>query len=61
LHVEIGLVNNVLENFYYFVEDQGEAVTPEQKVARNNVIIVTRSLKVAKERMAEWKHHGPRN
>jgi hypothetical protein len=61
LHVEIGLVNNVLENYYDFVEDQVEAATPEQKVARNNVIIATRSLERAKERLAEWKNHGPRD
>jgi hypothetical protein len=51
----------VLENYYDFEEDQVEVVTLEQKVARNNVIIATRSLEVAKERMAEWKHHEPRN
>jgi hypothetical protein len=59
LHVEIGLVNNVLENYYDFVEDQVEAAMPEQKVARNNVIIATRSLERAKERLLNgrmfWK------
>jgi hypothetical protein len=48
LHVEIGLVNNMLENYNDFVEDQVEAATPEQMVARSNVIIATRSLERAK-------------
>ncbi len=61
LHVEIGLVDNVLENYYDFVEDQVEAAMPEQKVARNNIIIATRSLERAKERLAKWKNHGPRD
>jgi hypothetical protein len=51
----------MLENYYDFVEDQVEAATPEQKVARNNVIIATRSLERAKERLAKWKNHGPRD
>jgi hypothetical protein len=57
LHVEIGLVNNV----YDFVEDQVEAATPEETVARNNVIIATRSLERATEQLTQWKHHGPRD
>jgi hypothetical protein len=51
----------VLDNKYDFVKDQVEAMTLEQKVARNNLIIATRSLEVAKERLAKWKHNGPRN
>jgi hypothetical protein len=49
LHVEIGLVINVLENVYDFVEDQVEVATPEQKIAQNNVIIATRTLERATE------------
>jgi hypothetical protein len=61
LHVEIGLVNKVVENFYDFIEAQVEAATPEQKVARNNVIIATRSLELEKERLAAWRQNGPRS
>jgi hypothetical protein len=61
LHVEIGLVNNAFENFYDFVEDQVEAATPEQKIARNNIIIATRTLERATEQLTQWKQHGPRD
>jgi len=33
LHFEIGVVNMVLDNFYEFIEDQVEILTPEEKVA----------------------------
>ncbi len=61
LHVEIGLVSNVLENFYDFVEEQVEAATPEQKVTQNNVIIATRPLERAQEQLTQWKQHEPRD
>ncbi len=54
------LVNHVLENYCDFVEDWLKQ-SPEQKVARNNIIIATRRLEMVKERLAELKHHGPRN
>ena len=31
LHKEIGLVNNVLDSFYIFIDDQVEAPTQEEK------------------------------
>jgi hypothetical protein len=37
LHAEIGLVNNVLDKFYSFFDDQVEAITPEEATARNNL------------------------
>ena len=51
----------MLENYYDFVEDQVEAATPEQKIARNNVIIATRTLERATEQLIQWKQHGPRD
>ncbi len=54
LHFKIGIVNMVLDNFYEFIEDQVEILTPEEKVARNNVIIMEAALKEAKERLDEW-------
>ena len=33
LHFEIGVVNMVLENFYSFIEEQVELISPEEKVA----------------------------
>jgi hypothetical protein len=33
LHAEIGLVNNVLDKFYSFIDDQVEAITPEEATA----------------------------
>ncbi len=39
LHAEIGLVNNVLDNFYTFIDDQVEALTPEELTSRNSFIV----------------------
>ena len=60
LHFEIGVVNLVLDNFYEFIEDQVEILTPEEKVTRNNVIITEAALKEVKGRLDEWlggNHH----
>jgi hypothetical protein len=60
LHFEIGVVNLVLDNFYEFIEDQVEFLTPEEKVAQNNVIITEAALKEVKGRLDEWlggNHH----
>jgi hypothetical protein len=61
LHDKIGLVNNVLKFFYDFVEDQVMAATPEQQIAWNNVISVTRTLERATEQLTHWNFHGPRD
>jgi hypothetical protein len=53
LHVEIGLINNVLDNLYEFVEKQIEVATPEQKVAKNKVIISDVGCARAKDRLLE--------
>jgi hypothetical protein len=39
LHIEIGLTNNVLDNFYDFIEDQVEKASPEEKVSRNQLFM----------------------
>jgi hypothetical protein len=60
LHFEIGVINMVLDNFYEFIEDQVEILTPEEKVARNNIIITESALEEAKESLEEWlgdNHH----
>jgi len=53
LHFEIGVVNMVLENFYGFVEEQVEMISPEEKVARNSIIIAEASLEQGKE---NWRN-----
>jgi hypothetical protein len=40
LHVEIGLVNNALDNFYNWVEDYIEVASPEEKLCRNKLILL---------------------
>jgi hypothetical protein len=60
LHAEIGLVNNVLDKFYAFIDDQVEAVTPEEALARNTYIVADVSLTKAMQRLSEWKENeGP--
>jgi hypothetical protein len=54
LHFAIGVVNMVLENFYGFVEEQVELISPEKKVARNSIIIAEVSLEQAKDRGEKW-------
>ena len=55
LHIEIGLVNNALESFYDFVEEQVEVATPEERMARNSMILSDVAVVKAKERLDEWK------
>jgi hypothetical protein len=54
LHFEIGVVNMVLENFYSFIEEQVELISPEEKVTRNSIIISEVSIEQAKERVEQW-------
>jgi hypothetical protein len=56
LHVEIGLVNNVLDSFYLFIDDQVEASTEEKKCSWNSYIVADMSLMKAVERLDEWKN-----
>jgi hypothetical protein len=39
LHAEIGLVNNVLDKFYSFIDDKVEAITEEELTRRNSFIV----------------------
>jgi hypothetical protein len=45
----------VLKNLYSFIEEQVDMVSPEEKVARNNIIIAEVSLEQVKERL-ETRH-----
>jgi hypothetical protein len=49
------LVNNVLDNFYLFIDDQVEAPTAEEKCSRNTYIVADVALMRALERLAQWK------
>jgi hypothetical protein len=55
IHIEIGLVNNVLDNFFFFIDDQVEAPTAEEKCSRNTYIVADVALMRALERLAQWK------
>ncbi len=55
LHAEIGLVNNFLDNFCTFIEDQVEAITPEALTSRNSFIIADVELTLAMQRDNNWK------
>jgi len=55
LHIEIGLVNNVLDSFYLFIDDQVEAPTDEEKCSRNSYIIADVALTKAIKQLDEWK------
>jgi len=56
LHVEIGLVNNVLDSFYLLIDDQVEAPTEEEKCSRNTYIIANVALMKAMEQLDQWKY-----
>ena len=55
LHIEIGLVNNVMDNFYDWVEDHVEAATPEEKMCRNKMILMDTELRKAQEKAQHLK------
>ncbi len=61
LHIEIGLVNNVLDSFYLFVDDQVEAPTEEEKCSRNSYIVADVALTRATEKLNEWKEVDANN
>ncbi len=58
LHIEIGLVNNVLYKFYEWVEDHIEVATAEEKVYQNQVIIFDVELTKAAKKVQQWKNSG---
>jgi len=55
LHVEIGLINNVLDTFRDFVEEQVEVATPEERFCCNNMIMCDVATIKAKENLEQWK------
>ena len=55
LHAEIGLVNNVLDKFYSFIDDKVEAITEEELTRRNSFIVADVALTVAMQRLQSWK------
>jgi len=60
LHAEMGLVNNVLDKFYSFIDDQVEAISPEEALARNSYIIADIALCNAMRELSVWKEmEGP--
>jgi hypothetical protein len=60
LHAEIGLVNNVLDKFYFFIDDQVEAISPEEALARNTYIMADVAVCNATQALSDWKEtEGP--
>jgi hypothetical protein len=55
LHGEIGIVNNVLEKFYSFNNDQVEATTTEEAKRRNSYIVADVLLSLAVQRLTDWR------
>ena len=45
----------VLDNFYGFIEDRVEVLSPEEKVARNSIIIAETGLQESKKTLEEWQ------
>jgi len=61
LHSEISLVNNVLDKFYSFIDEQVEAISPEEALARNSYIIADVALCNAMRALSDWKEmEGPK-
>ena len=58
LHFEIGVVNNLLDNFRSFVEEEIELLSDIEKAARTRVIITDVSYTVAKQLIDEWNSEG---
>ncbi len=61
LHFKIGVINVFLENFYGSVEEQVGLISPEEKVARNSIIIAKDSLEHAKDRVEKWHMESNRS
>jgi len=55
LHVEIGLVNTVLDKFYDWVEDHVEVASAEEKMCRNRMIILDTELSKAVGKLEAWE------
>jgi hypothetical protein len=58
LHFEIGAVNNLLDSFRSFIEEEIELLSDIEKAARTRVIITDVSYTVAKQLIDEWNSEG---
>jgi hypothetical protein len=58
LHIEIGLTNNVSDNFYDFIEYQVEKASLEEKVAKNQLVMADVAYTRAQEKLENWKENG---
>ncbi len=50
LHIEIGLVNNAVDNFYDWVEDHMEVASPDKKRCRNMMKLLDTELQKVQEK-----------
>ena len=50
-----GKSTNVLEKVYGFIDDQVEAITPEEATSRNSYIVADVALSLAMQRITDWK------
>jgi hypothetical protein len=57
LHGEIGLVNDVLDSFYDFLDDNIEVMTNDKKSACNQVVLADVALETSLERINDWKNN----
>ena len=55
LHIEIGLVNNAIDNFYDWVEDHIEDGTPNEAMCRNKMILLGTELQKAEKNAMQLK------
>jgi len=55
LHIEIGLVNNAIDNFYDWVEDHIEDGTPNEAMCRNKMILLGTELQKAEKNATQLK------
>lgn len=53
LHVKLSLVNNVLDNFYLFIDDHVELLTDEEKYSWNSYTIPDVTWTKAVERVVD--------
>ncbi len=54
--MEIGLVNNFLDSFYIFIDDQVEAPTEKEKCSQSSYNVAEVLLMKAVEWLEEWKN-----
>jgi hypothetical protein len=57
LHSEIGLVNDALDSFYDFIDDNIEVLTDYEKVAWNQLVLADVALETAVERRNNWRNN----